>query len=149
MGPTYGLFLNMGANLGSSTEAVFQKTLEQARLAETLGYHDLWVTEHHCIPFGINPSALTASAFLLGRTERIRVGMAVVLAPLYHPLVIAEQSALLDQFSGGRFDLGLGRGGYLLDYQLLELDRPLESRADRRGPGRHRLLDREGGQYAG
>ena len=92
------------------------------RLAEALGYHDLWMTEHHCIPFGINPSALTASAFLLGRTERVRVGTAVVLAPLYHPLVIAEQSALLDQFSSGRFDLGLGRGGYLKDYELLELD---------------------------
>ena len=119
---TYGLFLNMGANLGSSTEAVFRHTLEQARLAETLGYHDLWVTEHHCIPFGINPSALTASAFLLGRTERVRVGTAVVLAPLQHPLVIAEQSALLDQFRCGRFDLGLGRGGYVNDYELLELE---------------------------
>ena len=101
---------------------MFQHTLEQARLAETLGYHDLWVTEHHCIPFGINPSALTASAILLGRTKRVRVGTAVVLAPLQHPLVIAEQSALLDQFSAGRFDLGLGRGGYLKDYELLELD---------------------------
>ncbi|MEM7079862.1 MAG: LLM class flavin-dependent oxidoreductase [Pseudomonadota bacterium] len=119
---TYGLFLNMGANLGQTTEDVFALTMEQAQLAESLGYHDLWVTEHHCIPFGINPSAITASAFLLGATQRMRVGTAVTLSPLYHPLEVAERTALLDQFSGGRFDLGLGRGGYLKDYELLDLD---------------------------
>ncbi|MEM7018265.1 MAG: LLM class flavin-dependent oxidoreductase [Pseudomonadota bacterium] len=106
MKPSYGIFLNMGANLGKTPEDVFQLTLEQAMLAEELGFHDLWLTEHHCIPFGINPSAITASAFLLGKTSRIRVGTAVTLSPLYHALEIAERTALLDQFSGGRFDLG-------------------------------------------
>ncbi|MEM1230384.1 MAG: LLM class flavin-dependent oxidoreductase [Pseudomonadota bacterium] len=119
---TYGLFLNMGSNLGANTEEVFQLTREQAELAETLGYHDLWVTEHHCIPFGINPSAITASAFLLGATTRIRVGTAVTLSPLHHPLELAERASLLDQFSHGRFDLGIGRGGYLKDYELFDVD---------------------------
>lgn len=120
--PTYGLLLNMGQNLGRSTEEVFALTREQALLAESLGFYDLWLTEHHCIPFGINPSAITASAFLLGATNRIRVGTAVTLSPLYHPVDIAERAAVLDQFSGGRFDLGLGRGGYLKDYELLDID---------------------------
>ncbi len=119
---TFGLFLNMGANLGSTTEDVFRFTLTQAELADDLGYHDLWVTEHHFIPFGINPSALTASAFLLGRTKNLRVGTAVALSPLYHPLDLAERTAVIDQFSGGRFDLGIGRGGYLKDYSVFSID---------------------------
>lgn len=120
--PTYGLFLNMGENLGKRAQDVFSLTLEQAKLAESLGYHDVWLTEHHCIPFGINPSAITASAYILGATNTLRVGTAVTLSPLYQPLEVAERSAVLDQFSGGRFDLGIGRGGYLKDYELFDLD---------------------------
>ncbi|MEM7276151.1 MAG: LLM class flavin-dependent oxidoreductase [Actinomycetota bacterium] len=119
---TYGLFLNMGENIAGSAQDVVRLTIEQAQLAEELGFHDLWLTEHHFIPFGINPSALTAAAFLLGRTERIRVGTAVTLSPLYHPIELAERAALLDQMSGGRFDLGIGRGGYLKDYEVLDVD---------------------------
>lgn len=119
---SYGLFLNAGALLGADHRAVFDLTAEQALLAERLGYRDVWVTEHHFIDFGINPSALTLAAFLLGRTTRLRVGTAVTLAPLYHPVQLAEQAALLDQASGGRFDFGIGRGGYLRDFQVLGID---------------------------
>lgn len=117
-----GLFLNMGSNLAPDHSGVFDFTLQQARLAEDCGFNDVWVTEHHFIPFGVNPSALTAAAFLLGRTSRIRVGTAVVLSPLYHPFEIAERAALLDQLGEGRLDIGLGRGGYLKDYEMLEVD---------------------------
>ncbi|HEX2285999.1 MAG TPA: LLM class flavin-dependent oxidoreductase, partial [Mycobacterium sp.] len=112
----------MGANLGTTPEAVFDLTLEQATAADQLGYADLWVTEHHFIRFGINPSALTAAAFLLGRTNRVRVGTSVVLSPLCHPIDLAERAALLDQLSHGRFELGLGRGGYRRDYEILDVD---------------------------
>ncbi|MEM8766627.1 MAG: LLM class flavin-dependent oxidoreductase [Pseudomonadota bacterium] len=120
MSATHGLFLNLGANLASDQRSVFELALEEAKRAEAFGLHDLWVTEHHFIPFGLNPCALTLSAFLLGRTERARVGTAVVLSPLQHAVSLAERAALLDQLSGGRFDLGLGRGGYLKDYEVLE-----------------------------
>lgn len=118
----FGVLLNMGANLGETPEAVFDLTAEQATAAEQLGYDELWVTEHHFIRFGINPSAITTAAFLLGRTTRIQVGTAVVLSPLLHPVELAERAALLDQFSGGRFALGLGRGGYRRDYDVLGVD---------------------------
>jgi alkanesulfonate monooxygenase SsuD/methylene tetrahydromethanopterin reductase-like flavin-dependent oxidoreductase (luciferase family) len=120
--PTFGLYLNMGANLASTPEGVFDLTRRQTDAAEELGYHDVWVTEHHFIRFGINPSALTASGFLLGRTRRLRVGTAVVLSPLHHPVDLAERAALLDQLGEGRFDLGLGRGGYARDYPALDVD---------------------------
>lgn len=122
MEATLGLFLNMGANLAPTHREVFKFTLEQTLLAEQCGFHDVWVTEHHFIPFGLNPSALTAAAFLLGRTSKIRVGTAVVLSPLYHPLEVTERVALLDQMTEGRLDIGLGRGGYLKDYEMLEVD---------------------------
>ena len=80
------------------------------------------MSEHHAIDFGLDPSALTTAGYLLGRTSRCRVGTAVVLSPLLHPVDLAERVALLDQWSGGRFDLGLGRGGYVRDYELLDLD---------------------------
>lgn len=118
----FGVLLNLGRGLADTPEGVFDLTLQQCDLAEELGYDDLWVTEHHFIDFGINPSALTTAGFLLGRTRRIRVGTAVVLSPLRHPVELAEQAALLDQLSGGRFDLGLGRGGYRRDFETLDID---------------------------
>ena len=119
---SFGVLLNMGGHIGTTPDAVFDLTLRQATAAEELGYSELWVTEHHFIRFGINPSALTAAAFLLGRTTRVRVGTSVVLSPLCHPVELAERAALLDHLSAGRFDLGIGRGGYRRDYEVLEVD---------------------------
>ena len=111
---TFGLFSNMGAFPGLSHQEILDAAISYAEAAEQLGYHDVWVSEHHFIPFGICPSALTMAGFLLGRTRRLRVGTATTLVHLYHPLQLAEQAALLDQLSGRRFDFGIGRGGYLL-----------------------------------
>lgn len=119
---TFGLFINTGAQTGRTHADVFALALAQAELAESLGYHDVWVTEHHFIPFGINANALTLAGFLLGRTNRLRVGTAVTLAPLYHPLQLAEQVAILDQVSGGRLDFGIGRGGYLREFEAFGVD---------------------------
>ena len=116
-----GLFLNNGAFERVDDAAALRLSVESAQLAEALGYDRLWVTEHHFIDFGVCSQAMTLAGFLLGMTQRIRVGTAVVLAPLVHPITIAEQTAVLDQASGGRFDLGLGRGGYSLDYEVLSV----------------------------
>ncbi|MCQ9384878.1 LLM class flavin-dependent oxidoreductase [Brevibacterium moorei] len=118
----FGLLVNTGSNLGPTAEDVFDFTRAQAERAEDLGYDDLWVTEHHFIRFGISPSALTMAAFILGRTRRLNVETAVTLSPLLHPVEMAERAALLDQLSGGRFTLGLGRGGYAKDFEVLDKD---------------------------
>ena len=116
-----GLFLNNGVFERVDDAAALQLSVGSARLAESLGYDRLWVTEHHFIEYGVCSQALTLAGFLLGLTQRIRVGTAVVLAPLVHPITIAEQAALLDQVSEGRLALGLGRGGYSLDYEVLSV----------------------------
>ena len=117
----FGLFLNNGVFDEVDDAAALQLSVDSARLAEPLGYDRLWVTEHHFIDFGVCSQALTLAGYLLGMTQRIRVGTAVVLAPLVHPITLAEQAAILDQVSGGRLDLGLGRGGYSLDYEVLSV----------------------------
>lgn len=117
-----GLFLNSGVFEGVDDAAALQLTVESARLAESLGYDRLWVSEHHFMDFGVCSQALTLAGYLLGLTKRIRVGTAVVLAPLVHPVTLAEQVALLDQVSDGRLDIGLGRGGYGLDYEVFDVE---------------------------
>jgi alkanesulfonate monooxygenase SsuD/methylene tetrahydromethanopterin reductase-like flavin-dependent oxidoreductase (luciferase family) len=118
----FGLFLNTGEFPGTSHEEIFDLTVSEAELAEELGYHSAWITEHHFIPFGVNSNALAAAAFLLGRTRRLRVGTAVTLAPQYHPVQLAEQAAVLDQLSRGRFDFGIGRGGYAREFEVFGVD---------------------------
>lgn len=113
-----GVFLNSSGFEGLSAHTeILASAVCYAEAAERLGYDAVWVAEHHFIEFGVCPSALAMAAFLLGRTRRLRVGTAVTLAPLYHPLQLAEQAALLDQLGEGRFDFGIGRGGYLAEIE--------------------------------
>jgi alkanal monooxygenase alpha chain len=110
-----GAFLSTAHFPQQTHEEVFDNALAYAQTAERLGYDTVWINEHHFIRFGSCSSSLTMAGFLLGRTTHIRVGTAVVLVPLHHPIEVAEQAALLDQLSGGRLDLGLGRGAYPRD----------------------------------
>ncbi len=90
---------------------VFAETLDEIRLADTLGFHTVWLTEHHFMPEYSHSSApdlfLAAAA---QRTSRIRLGHGIVPLPYHHPLHVAERAATLDILSGGRLELGFGRG---------------------------------------
>jgi alkanesulfonate monooxygenase SsuD/methylene tetrahydromethanopterin reductase-like flavin-dependent oxidoreductase (luciferase family) len=83
--------------------------VEFAVLAEELGFDGVTVTEHHA-PLMVCPSPHLLLAAAASRTSRIRLGSAVTVLPLYSPLRVAEEAGLLDLLSGGRFELGLGRG---------------------------------------
>jgi alkanesulfonate monooxygenase SsuD/methylene tetrahydromethanopterin reductase-like flavin-dependent oxidoreductase (luciferase family) len=113
-----GIFLFTAQFPGMSHGAVLGSALEYALTVEQCGYDDAWITEHHFIPYGLCPSAATMAGFILGRTSRLRVGSAVSLLPLHHPLHLAEQAALLDHLSNGRFHLGVGRGGPVVDLEV-------------------------------
>ena len=86
--------------------------------AERAGFDDVWFAEHHFMSYGVCPSAVTLAAYVLGQTGRIRVGTAVSVLSVHHPVALAEQAALLDQVSGGRFWLGVGRGGPWVDLEV-------------------------------
>ncbi|MBI2766385.1 MAG: LLM class flavin-dependent oxidoreductase [Chloroflexi bacterium] len=89
---------------------------ELAQLAEASGFDGWFCTEHHQ-QAGINPSPLTALAALAGRTERLRLGTAVLLPPLYHPTRLAADAAVLDLLSSGRLILGAGLGYQRGDFE--------------------------------
>lgn len=87
----------------------YDEIIEQVLLAERLGYDRVWVTCHHFTSFS-RPASLLTLSYLAAKTERIRLGIGVAVLPLEHPLKLAEDVAVLDHLSGGRVDLGVGRG---------------------------------------
>lgn len=98
------------------------RIIEQAQLAELVGLDAIWLSEHHGTDDGYLPSLATVAAAVLASTERIIVGTAVMLAPFHHPLRLAEDVAVLDQLSGGRFILGLGTGWRSAEFSGFGLD---------------------------
>lgn len=94
------------------------RAVRTAETAEESGLDSVWLAEHHFVPYGVCPSAVTFAAMLLGRTRRIGVGTAVSVLPNTHPVALGEQAALLHLTSGGRFTLGVGRGGPWVDLEV-------------------------------
>jgi alkanesulfonate monooxygenase SsuD/methylene tetrahydromethanopterin reductase-like flavin-dependent oxidoreductase (luciferase family) len=93
---------------------VFAGAIEQAELADELGYGCWWSVEHHCTPgFSYSGAPELMNTAIAMRTRRLRIGHAGVLTPfrINHPLRAAERLAVLDHLSGGRLEVGLARSG--------------------------------------
>ncbi|MBG0814444.1 LLM class flavin-dependent oxidoreductase [Planomonospora sp. ID82291] len=113
-----GVFLVAAGFPGRAPGEVLRDTVEAVAAAEEAGFDDAWIAEHHFMSYGVCPSAATLAGVALGRTSRIRVGTAVSVLSTRHPVDLAEQAAVLDQVSGGRFLLGVGRGGPWVDLEV-------------------------------
>jgi alkanesulfonate monooxygenase SsuD/methylene tetrahydromethanopterin reductase-like flavin-dependent oxidoreductase (luciferase family) len=116
----FGLFFLMQRDEGWSEQAVYDSALRQMLDAESLGYHSVWIAEHHFNDYGICPAPPVLASYVAARSTTLRLGMGVSLLPLHHPVDLAEQLAVLDLMSGGRLDVGIGRGGTLQDYQTFQ-----------------------------
>jgi alkanesulfonate monooxygenase SsuD/methylene tetrahydromethanopterin reductase-like flavin-dependent oxidoreductase (luciferase family) len=114
----FGVFLLAAQFPGQDHTTVLDSTVAAAVAAEGAGFDDVWVAEHHFMSYGVCPSAITLAGYLLGATRRIAVGTAVSVLSTQHPIALAEQAALLDQLSGGRLRLGVGRGGPWIDLEV-------------------------------
>ena len=79
-------------------------------MAESLGFQSLWGVEHHFTDYTMCPDVLQYLTYLAGATEQVELGSMVVVLPWHNPMRVAEQIAVLDHVSNGRFVLGLGRG---------------------------------------
>lgn len=89
---------------------IYDMALERIAIMDTTGYDAVWLAEHHFSGFSVCPSVHVMGTMAAARTNRLRIGTAVSLAPFYNPLRLAEEVALLDVLSGGRVNWGAGRG---------------------------------------
>ena len=89
---------------------VMRQELERAVLSEELGYDGIWVAEQHFAPYCLAGDALLLAGILGSHTRRVHVGTAVVNLTFTHPLRFAERVAILDHLTGGRVEVGVGRG---------------------------------------
>ncbi|MEU7552598.1 LLM class flavin-dependent oxidoreductase [Streptomyces sp. NPDC044571] len=113
-----GAFVLAAQFPGQGQGEALHRAVRTAEVAEEAGLDAVWLAEHHFVPYGVCPSAVTLAALLLGRTRRLRVGTAVSVLPTAHPVALGEQAALLHLTAGGRFTLGVGRGGPWVDLEV-------------------------------
>src|SRR3989475_10419692 len=107
----FGLFYQASAADGQTHAERYAEMLDLIALGDTLGFDVAWLAElHFGGAFSLLSSPLMAVPVIAQRTKRIRVGTAVTLLPLHHPLACAEQAATADVLSGGRLEFGVGRG---------------------------------------
>jgi alkanesulfonate monooxygenase SsuD/methylene tetrahydromethanopterin reductase-like flavin-dependent oxidoreductase (luciferase family) len=115
----FGIFLEE-RHPGDSDQAALQETLRLAGAAEAWGLDGIWLGEINFNPArSVSSSPITIASFLAARTTRVRIGLAVQVVPLAHPLRIAQDVATVDQLSQGRFDFGVGRSGSPRAYDIL------------------------------
>jgi alkanesulfonate monooxygenase SsuD/methylene tetrahydromethanopterin reductase-like flavin-dependent oxidoreductase (luciferase family) len=114
----FGTFLLLQSPTARPSEEVFARGVRIGQAADRLGFDSIWFAEHHFSTYGYLSRPLMLATHIGSRTERIRVGSGVVVLPLHHPLIVAEEIATADILTGGRLDVGLGRG-----YQPYEFER--------------------------
>jgi alkanesulfonate monooxygenase SsuD/methylene tetrahydromethanopterin reductase-like flavin-dependent oxidoreductase (luciferase family) len=112
-----------GATLGSFLE----QRLRLIELLESSGFHGFHLAEHHSTPLGMASSPGLFLAAAIQRTSKIKLGPLVYVLPLYHPLRLYEEICMLDNMSGGRLTVGVGRGGALFEHQRYGIDPTLAS----------------------
>lgn len=108
---------------GRQESRVYADALTEIALADRLGFDGVWLVEHHFTPeysHSSAPDLVLAAASQ--QTRHMRLGHAVVVLPYHHPLHVAERAAVLDLISGGRLELGVGRGFSPAEYAAFGAD---------------------------
>lgn len=106
---------------------VIENTLREVELAEAIGFDAVWLTEHHFDGAVAYADPLVFGAAVAMKTQRVRIGFAVVELALHHPVRLAVQTALLDHLSQGRLIVGTGRGSAYNAYEYIGFGTTLET----------------------
>ena len=112
------LTLAHSASPEQDMRGIFEQ-LEQATLAEEVGFDGVWLTEHNFTGESVYVDPIPFAAALAMRTERIRIGFAVIQMALRQPVRLATQLSLLDNLTRGRLDIGVGRGSIFNEYEFI------------------------------
>lgn len=129
----FGVFLLLQSPQLRPSDEVYRNAVEQAEHADRLGFDAVWLAEHHFSNYGYSPYPLLLAVHLAGRTRRLRLGTAVLVLPLHHPLQLAEEIAMADVLTGGRLEVGFGRGYQEYEFQRLQV--PLDESRQRFNEG--------------
>ena len=116
-----GVFDHMDRGLGP-LDRFYESRLKLVEAYDRAGFYGYHVAEHHATPLGVAPSPGVWLAAVAQRTRRLRFGPLVYLLPLYHPIKLLEEICMLDQISGGRLMLGVGRGISPIELRFYGLD---------------------------
>ena len=108
----FGLFGGARTEIGeqASDSRIYTDYIDYICEAEALGFHSVFLVEHHFTGFGQVSSTLQFLTYLAAKTKTMRLGTAVLVLPWHNPALLAEQAATLDLLSNGRFDFGIGKG---------------------------------------
>ena len=119
----FGMFHEFQRLPGASEAQAFAESFAQVDAAERLGLDAMWLAELHFNPErSVLASPLLLAASIAQRTKRMKIGTAVQVLPLCHPLRLAEEVATVDQLSGGRLIFGVGRSGFAHTYATYGVD---------------------------
>ena len=113
------VFQNPGR--AQSDRDVYLNELRLAELAEPLGFESVWGVEHHFTDYTMCPDVLQFLSYMAGRTRTIQLGSMVVVLPWHDPMRVAEEVSMLDNLSGGRLILGMGRGAGKVEFDGFRL----------------------------
>ena len=108
----FGLFLEFPRSDGGTEQEAFQRAFRLVDTAEQMGVDSVWLAEYHFSEGRVLASPVTIASAIAARTQRMRIGLAVLLLPLGQPVRIAEEIATLDHISQGRVEFGIGRGTF-------------------------------------
>jgi len=127
----FSLFYNFDILPGKSLPELYQEIERQAIISDALPFDALWFAEHHFDDYGRMPDPLLFLARISALTKHLHLGTAIVEAPHYHPLRLAEDAALLDILSAGRLRLGIGSGAPHKAAEFERFGTPLEEKGAR------------------
>ena len=113
----FGIFTIVPWHEDFTPADALNQALEQVEFADKMGIDEVWLGEHRFSRHGLLSGIFSFLGAVAARTKRIRIGTAVVVLPLHNPILVAEETAMLDVISGGRFNFGIGAG-----YQRQEFD---------------------------
>jgi alkanesulfonate monooxygenase SsuD/methylene tetrahydromethanopterin reductase-like flavin-dependent oxidoreductase (luciferase family) len=117
----FGVFDHLDRYEGPLSD-YYEARLQLIELYDQAGFFGYHVAEHHATPLGMAPSPSVFLAAVAQRTRRLRFGPMVYALPLYHPLRLIEEICMLDQMSGGRLDIGFGRGASPIELSFFGRD---------------------------